>query len=104
MARREVTQYYDDLDGTPLAESDHQSVKFSFNGIDYALDLSKANLQRFHDVLTPYIAAAREVPKDPRSRVEASQIREWARKKGLKVAQRGKIPFEILDAYRNANA
>ena len=104
MARREVTQYYDDLDGSPLSESDHQAVHFSFNGTEYVLDLSKENVQRFHEVLMPFIAAAREVPADPRTRVSASQIRAWARKKGMNVAQRGKIPFEVIEAYRRANA
>ena len=104
MARREVTQFYDDLDGSPLSESDHQAVHFSFNGTEYVLDLSKENVKRFHEALMPYIAAAREVPADPRTRVGASQIRAWARKKGMKVAQRGKIPFEVIDAYRRANA
>lgn len=104
MARREVTQFYDDLDGSALSESEHQAVHFSLNGTDYVLDLSKENVQRFHEALMPFIAAAREVPADPRTRVDASQIRAWARKKGMKVAQRGKIPFEVIDAYRRANA
>lgn len=34
MARREVTQFYDDLDGSALSESEHQAVHFSFNGTD----------------------------------------------------------------------
>lgn len=104
MARREVTQYYDDLDGSPLTEAEHQAVHFSFNGTEYVLDLSKDNLAKFHEALMPFIAAAREVPADPRGKVDASQIRAWARQKGMKVAQRGKIPFEIIDAYRRANA
>lgn len=104
MARREITQFYDDLDGSPLSESEHQAVHFSFNGTEYVLDLSKDNVAKFHEALMPFIAAAREVPTDPRSKVDASQIRAWARKKGMKVAQRGKIPFEVIDAYRRANA
>lgn len=104
MARREVTQFFDDLDGSPLSDSEHQVVHFSFNGTEYVLDLSKENVAKFHETLMPFIAAAREVPADPRSTVDASQIRAWARNKGMKVAQRGKIPLEVIDAYRRANA
>nr|WP_274708586.1 Lsr2 family protein [Corynebacterium meitnerae] len=103
VARREITQYFDDLDQTPLDESEVNIVHFSFNNKDYLLDLSDANLARFNETLMPYIAAAREVPEHDRM-TEASAVRSWARKQGLKIAQRGKIPAAIVDAYRKAHA
>lgn len=103
MARREITQYFDDLDQTPLEESEINVVHFSFNDKDYLLDLSDENLKRFHDALTPFIAAAREVPAETKF-LDASAVRAWARKQGLKVAHRGKIPSAIQEAYRKAHA
>lgn len=104
MARREVTQYYDDIDQTPLTEAELNVVQFSFMGTDYLLDLSSDNLRRFHEILTPFIAAAREVPQEGQEKVDPSEIREWAQREGLKIAHRGKIPFAIQDAYRQAHA
>ena len=40
MARREITQFFDDLDNAPLSEEEVNVVDFSVNGIDYTLDLS----------------------------------------------------------------
>jgi Lsr2 len=35
-------------------------------------------------------------------RKQSADIREWARKSGYEVARRGRIPAEVLDAYRAA--
>ena len=42
-------------------------------------------------VKTPRPAAA--------DREQNQAIREWARKQGMKVSDRGRIPAEVLDAY-----
>jgi hypothetical protein len=36
-------------------------------------------------------------------RTESAAIREWARKSGHKIATRGRIPVEVIDAYRAAH-
>ena len=36
-------------------------------------------------------------------RTESAAIREWARKSGHEVATRGRIPVEVIDAYRAAH-
>lgn len=102
MGRREITEYYDDIDQTPLKESELHVVEFSIDGRDYVLDLSRVNLQRFHDTLRPFLTAAREVPDDERE--DPSEVRQWARNQGMDIAHRGKIPFAIVDAYRKAHA
>ncbi|KLN37611.1 histone [Corynebacterium diphtheriae bv. gravis str. ISS 4746] len=48
MARREITQYFDDIDNTPLTEDQVHVVRFGVNGINYVLDLSADNAQK-HD-------------------------------------------------------
>lgn len=105
MARREVTQIFDDLDNSPLEEKDVRVIRFSVNGTDYVLDVSEKNAAAFHAQLAPYINAARKVPSlrgrkpgaiapyDPR------EVRQWASKNGYAVARRGKISQEIIDAY-----
>lgn len=111
MARREITQYFDDFDKTPLNEEDLHIVRFGFEGTDYILDLSEDNAREFQRLLEPYINAARKVttPRVPRresvsTRGNSRAIRQWAQDQGLKIANRGKIPHEIIDAYDKAHA
>ena len=41
--------------------------------------------------------------KPSADREQSQAIREWARKRGLKVSDRGRIPGEVLDAYHTEN-
>jgi len=103
MARREVTQFYDDLDHSLIPEDQLEVVRFSVNGQNYLIDLSLDNARRFHDVLAPYVDAARIALDIDAQRANPSQIREWARTQGLPVAHRGKIPQDVIEAYNAAN-
>lgn len=116
MARRELIQYIDDLDGTPLEEKNHRVVRFSFRGKNYVLDLSQDNAEKFEEVLEPYLSKAtidHETVTAPRrkgasnpnaaqSRDRNRKIRIWAREQGLEVADRGALPKAIIEAYENA--
>lgn len=117
MARCELIQYIDDLDGTPLDSADHQVIRFSFRGKNYVLDLSQANAEKFEKLVEPYIASAsidHETVVAPRRRGAANpnaaqardrnrKIRKWARENGLDVADRGALPKSIIEQYEAAN-
>ena len=62
MSRREVTQFYDDLDHTLIPEDQLEVVRFSVNGQNYLIDLSTDNARHFHNLLAPYVDAARIAP------------------------------------------
>lgn len=49
------TETVDDLTGAP----DAQPVRFSFDGIDYEIDLTEHNRRRLRNAFTPYINAVR---------------------------------------------
>lgn len=107
MSRREVTQFYDDLDHTPpLSESEVEVIRFSVDGTTYLLDLSPpANAAKFRAALDPFVSAAHIAPEPDARRVSPpSVIRDWARTRGIPVAHRGKIPNVIIEAYNEANA
>jgi hypothetical protein len=113
----------DDFDGSPNA----QTVKYSFEGQDYEIDLSDANLEKFREVLQPYIAKSRKRQPEPilelvpspssrgrrrgsggggassGGRTDLAEIREWANKNGYKVAERGRIAQKIIDDYDEAH-
>lgn len=76
MSRREVTQFYDDLDHTLIPEDQLEVIRFSVNGQNYLIDLSTDNARRFHNLLAPlrgcrprcpgHQCTARQSESDPR--------------------------------------
>ncbi|WP_284223990.1 histone-like nucleoid-structuring protein Lsr2 [Mycobacterium antarcticum] len=104
MAKRTVVEWVDDIDGSAAAET----VTFSIDGSRYEIDLSQKNAATFRDSMSGWIEASRksnnrrprgaQAKNDPS---EATKARKWARANGLEVGPRGRLPSEVLDAYRS---
>lgn len=115
MAQIRETRLVDDLDG----EAADVTVEFGIDGKMYEIDLSTGNAGKLRDALAAYVASARRANVRRRSgapattngavrrptidREQNQAIREWARKRGMKVSDRGRIPSEVLDAYHQEN-
>lgn len=113
MAQKVTVSLIDDLDGDRADET----VEFGIDGKNYEIDLSGSNAEKLRDALASYVAAARRPggrrraapPNASASRrpsVDREQnqaIRDWARKRGMKVSDRGRIPADVLDAYHQEN-
>ena len=112
MAQIREVRLIDDLDGEQAVET----VEFGIDGKNYEIDLSDENAARLRDVLALYVASARRTTAGTRRRAAGSSagggarrpaidreqnqaIREWARKRDLKISDRGRIPSEVLEAY-----
>lgn len=110
MVQKHIVQIEDDIDGGAAAET----VTFGLDGVSYEIDLSAKNAGKLRDALAVYIGHGR---RSARSGVRASTgrragrparvdreqtqaIREWARKNGHKVGDKGRIPGHILEAYQ----
>jgi hypothetical protein len=105
----------DDLDG----EVADETVEFGIDGKNYEIDLSTSNADRLRDALANYVGAARKAAVSRRraaagngsaparkpaiDREQNQAIRDWARKRGMKVSDRGRIPAEVLEAYHQEN-
>jgi Lsr2 len=114
VARREIVVLEDDLDGGTADET----VKFGIDGTNYEIDLSEANAQKLRDAFSAYIAGARKATRAgvvtgvrtaPRARGSAAAdrdqnkaIRAWAKRKGEKISERGRIPQSLVDKYNAA--
>ncbi|MEJ4100805.1 Lsr2 family protein [Corynebacterium mastitidis] len=111
MARKEITQYFDDLSGTPLESHEVNVVRFALDGTDYIIDLSTENAEKFREMFRPYLAVARKhaAPVSGRRNTgaarnsKAREIRQWALDQGKDIALRGKIPSEVIEAYNQAH-
>lgn len=107
MATQVIETLIDDLDGGEAAET----LTFALDGILYTIDLSTKNATKLRKIFDRYIAAGDLVrPQRPqRQPVEdtylgRAQIRAWARSEAHfpNLAARGRIPAEVVAAYRNA--
>lgn len=103
MARQNITQFFDDLDHTPLNEADVRVIRFGLQGKNYVLDLKPENAERFLAQLKPYVEAAREACDATDRALDPAEIRRWAQTEGLPIANRGKIPLGIVEAFREAH-
>jgi hypothetical protein len=112
MARQVIHSLIDDLDGGPADES----IRFGLDGIEFEIDLSKKNASAMRKTLNKYVEAARREPRPgpgrgrrvgavSRTRVDRDQnaaIRDWAKRSGQPVSDRGRIPQAVVDAYHAA--
>lgn len=117
MARKVQVILSDDLDDSISAD---ETVSFALDGTTYEIDLSEKNASEMRDVLGKYVSAARKVSSrgarasgSGRSRAtggggrmdreQAGAIRDWARKNGHEVSDRGRIPASVVEAYEAAH-
>jgi hypothetical protein len=112
MARKVLVRLVDDLDGLP--SEDVATVTFSLDRVDYQIDLNESNASKLREGLADFITAARRTGGRIKRGAGASAraaghandgpaIREWAREQGHQLAERGRIPSHIVDAFHAAN-
>ena len=98
----------DDLDGSEATET----VSFGLDGVSYEIDLSNGNAGRLRDELAQYVEHARKAgstlsrrrrSRNGAGREQSARIREWAKARGLKVNERGRIPANIVAEYDAAH-
>lgn len=112
MAQIQEIRLIDDLDGHEASET----LEFGIDGKTYEIDLSKGNAGKLRDALAEFVASARRlsggrgrrpvaaaVRRPTIDREQNQAIRGWARKRGMNVSDRGRIPADVLEAYHQEN-
>jgi hypothetical protein len=103
MAQKVQVLLIDDLDGSEAVTT----VAFSLDGTSYEIDLSADNAGNLRTGIAPYAAHARKLntsarrrqPRAGVSRERSADIRAWAKARGYKVNDRGRIPAAIAAEY-----
>jgi hypothetical protein len=118
MAQKVQVLLVDDLDGGEASET----VSFAIDGSSYEIDLSEKNAEQLRDTFAKYVGAARKAGRSSAGsaarsssagrsrggggaamdRDQAAAIRSWAKKQGLKVSDRGRIPATIIEQYNQS--
>jgi hypothetical protein len=110
MVKKVLVSLIDDFDGKPADET----VQFGLDAVSYAIDLSAKNAKKLREHLQPWVNAGRRTGGSRRrrgvgtggasiDRKQSAEIRNWARRSGYEVASRGRIPADVVDAFRAAH-
>src|SRR6266550_3772994 len=107
MAQKVQVLLVDDLDGSEATET----VAFGLDGAAYEIDLSSGNAGKLRKELAHYVEHARKASSPARrrrartgpGRERSAQIRAWAKQRGYKVNERGRIPANIVAEYEAAH-
>jgi hypothetical protein len=114
MAQKVLVQLVDDLDGT--TSEGIETISFGLDGVTYEIDLSEDNASTLRDHLAEFISSAtrtggrakrgtgagtRESASNGsgRTREQTQAIRDWAKKNGHDVSNRGRIPAAVIEAF-----
>ena len=103
MAQRVQVILEDDLDGGKADET----VNFGLDGVEYVIDLKRGNATKLRKALELYVGSGRKVKASKSSRrtpvEDTAKIRKWGRENGYEVSERGRVPAELVQAYRAAS-
>jgi hypothetical protein len=115
MAQKTIVQLIDDLDGT--TSDSIETITFGLDGATYEIDLNDDHAGQLRQELADFVASARRIggrarpgtgPSaastasangSSRNREQTQAIRDWARKNGWEVADRGRIPANVIEAF-----
>ena len=112
MAQQVNVSYVDDLDGSEA----QGTLSFGLDGKTYEIDLSRENAAKLRHIYARYIDGGRRVGGSARAtqtarsataaadREHNQTIREWALARGMKVSNRGRLPADVVDAYKNKDS
>jgi len=105
MATRTQVLLEDDLDGGAADET----LRFAFDGKNYAIDLNSKNATKFRKAMAPYLEASRRDNTSGRpsasrsiSDVDPKAVRAWASANGYQVSARGRVGADIVAAFKAA--
>ena len=96
-----------DYDSKEIPDGEHLTRAFSLDGRDYEIDLCERHSQKFDEVLQRFAEKARRVtgrvgrPKRRTTahRQRSAEIRAWAKRSGMDVSDRGRIPANVIAKY-----
>lgn len=112
MAQEVILKLVDDLDGSEATET----VLFGLDGEGYEIDLNAKNAAALRKALDRYRSAARPSSNGGRASAASGRrgrgrsrgrgdldpkaVRAWAAENGHQLSTRGRIPTDVIEAYK----
>jgi len=96
-----------DYDSKEIPSGEHLTRAFSLDGRDYEIDLCERHSQKFDEVMKRFADKARKVSskvgrtkrRTTAHRKRSAEIRAWAKRSGMEVSDRGRIPAQVIAKY-----
>ncbi len=96
-----------DYDSKEIPNGEHLTRSFSLDGRDYEIDLCEKHSQKFDEVVKRFADRARKVStkmgrtkrRTTAHRRRSAEIRAWAKRSGMDVSDRGRIPAQVIAKY-----
>lgn len=109
IAQKIVTLRISDISGEELGDGG-QTINFSVGTTGYTIDLSDREVEKFFNVLKPYVDNAQKTSgrgvrrsrSSSASEVDPKAVRAWAAANDVEVNDRGRIPADIIEKYKSA--
>ena len=111
MAQKVSVTFACDYDSKEIPEGEHLTRAFSLDGRDYEIDLCEKHSQKFDEVLARFAEKARKVTgrvtrtkrRTAAHRQRSAEIRAWAKRSGMEVSDRGRIPAHVIKDYEETH-
>ena len=96
-----------DYDAKEIPSGEHLTRAFSLDGRDYEIDLCERHSQKFDETMRRFADRARRVSakvgrtkrRTTAHRRRSAEIRAWAKRSGMEVSDRGRIPAQVISKY-----
>jgi nucleoid-associated protein Lsr2 len=107
VAQKVSVTYACDYDQKEIPQGQHRVRRFSFDGRDYEIDLCVKHSDKFDETISRYAQRARKTSLRPARvkrrtaahRQHSANVRAWAKKSGIAVSDRGRIPADVVARY-----
>jgi Lsr2 len=100
-----------DYDSKEIPDGEQMTRAFSLDGRDYEIDLCEKHSQKFDEVLKRFSDRARKVTgrvtrtkrRTAAHRQHSAEVRAWAKRSGIEVSDRGRIPAQVIRKYESSH-
>ena len=107
MAQKVSVTFACDYDDKEIPDGQHRARRFSLDGRDYEIDLCVKHSEKLDEVVRRYAEHARRASARPgrtkrrttAHRQHSAAIRDWAKRTGISVSDRGRIPADVVKRY-----
>ena len=111
MAQKVSVTFACDYDSKEIPDGEQMTRAFSLDGRDYEIDLCEKHSQKFDEVLRRFSDRARKVTgrvtrtkrRTGAHRQHSAEVRAWAKRSGIEVSDRGRIPAQVIKKYETSH-
>lgn len=109
MAQRVSVTYACDYDDKAIPEGEQRSHTFGIDGQEYEIDLCAKHSEKLSEAVGRFAEHARRgAPggaghrrRTAANRQRSAEIRAWAKRSGMEVSDRGRIPAHVLAGFES---